>query len=90
MGEWNYARDNVPPGLVVDDQIVDPYGDDFYLASHRGLLVRKPDLHRFFFHHEKCAFSKKKDRIFKYLEQNVKIFKIKHKNVQNETLKYVK
>ncbi|OQV25152.1 putative Protein argonaute-2 [Hypsibius exemplaris] len=38
MGAPVYSRDNIPPGLIVDDQIVDPYGDDFYLASHRGLL----------------------------------------------------
>ena len=40
MGELGYSRDNIPPGLLVDDVVVDPFGDDFYLASHRGLLVR--------------------------------------------------
>ncbi|GAV08139.1 hypothetical protein RvY_17876-1 [Ramazzottius varieornatus] len=38
MGEPIYSKDNIPPGLIVDDVVVDPFGDDFYLASHRGLL----------------------------------------------------
>lgn len=39
MGQMQYIRENIPPGLVVDSAVVDPFNDDFYLASHRGLLV---------------------------------------------------
>jgi len=36
---------NCPPGLVVDQAIVDPVNYDFYLQSHGGLLGSKSTFH---------------------------------------------
>lgn len=32
--------ENAPPGTVIDVDIVHPTETDFYLLSHKGLLVR--------------------------------------------------